>query len=218
MGPLTCVASAESSATKATRPLDIGVRAHGSSMPATVVTVLTWLVGAVAPLAAAAGDDPVRLPPHDYVVVDPTAAAKPARLLAGVREALLRAITEADLAEPGYPRACHVIRTPDPRRPGWFDVACVADAGDPAQSDGILFDSSGRYLQLSVVDFPDSRPYLMEIFVVPRSSDPRLRTEERWSVPRVAVHFPQVARSWHPEIWSALDRGVRSLGATVLEK
>lgn len=194
------------------------MRPPGEALRAGIVVVLTGLATTPSSVSVGASDGPMRLPPRDYVLVDNAAAAKPARLLATVREALQKAVIEAGLAGPGYPRACHVARAPAPGRSGGYEVTCGTGGDDPAEADGILFDADGRFLQLSVVEFPDSRLYLMEVFVVPRLPYPKLQTEERWTIPRVVVHFPQIPTSWHPRIWRALERGIRSLGVTVLER
>ncbi|MDX1431986.1 MAG: hypothetical protein R3286_06010 [Gammaproteobacteria bacterium] len=178
----------------------------------------TGLLGALLFLGAQASGEPARLPPHDYVVVDRAAAVEPRRLLVRVREALRRAIAETDLPEPGYPAPCHVVATPVAGSPGRSDVTCLTDSPRGTGADGILLDEDGHFLQLSTIDFPDSRLYLMEIWIVPELPYPALGTDERWNIPRVAVHYPQIAATWHPGIWSALEKGVKSLDASVLEK
>lgn len=181
-----------------------------------IVAFLLGLAATIASASAWSDDGSVSLPAHDYVLVDQAASADPARALAIIRDALLRAIVEARLAEPGYPAACSVRSAPDPRRPGARNLSCTPHTESSTERDGILLDAEGRFIQLGIVDFPDSRLYLMEIFVVPELPYPKLHSEQRWTVPRVVLRHPRVPRAWHPAIWSVLGRGVKSSGATVL--
>jgi hypothetical protein len=162
-------------------------------------------------------DAAVRLPPRDYVFVDEAAAENPELLLAVVRESIASEIREAGLALSGYPTPCHITMTPIPDEPGRYDMSCETGARDGDEPDGLLLDDDGRFLQFGIVDFPDSRVYVMVIYAVPQMPYADLGNEARWSLPRVVIPFPQVPPAWYPGIWSLLERAVEATGAKVLD-
>ena len=182
---------------------------------------MVWTLVAVVwawPLAFMQGGDAVQLPPQDYVFVDAAAAADPARLLAIVRQSIETKIREAGLAEPGYPEACAITRTPIPDQPARYDVTCVPGRRGELEPDGLLLDNSGRFLELGIVDFPDSRLWVMKIYAVPYMPFADLETEAGWSIPRVVVRFPHVDPSWYPRIWPVLKDAITQAEAKELER
>jgi len=170
-------------------------------------------------IAGPAGPRPVRGqsvegPPPAYVFVVDEEVREPAHLLERIRESLIRAVSEAGLTSAGYPRPCHITREPHPSRPGGHLVFCVEQDAGPGQPDGILFDPEGHHLQLSIVDFADSRAYLTKVYLVAGPSHPPLGSEDGMTIPRVVLHHPHIPDSWHPAIWKVLERGIEATGAT----
>jgi hypothetical protein len=139
---------------------------------------------------------------------------EPADLLVRIRESLIRAVSEAGLASAGYPKPCHITREPHPSRAGGHLVFCLERDGESGQPDGILFDPEGHYLQLSIVDFADSRAYLTKVYLVPGLSHPPLGSEAGMTIPRVVLHLPHIPYSWHPAVWKVLEGGIEATGAT----
>ena len=184
----------------------------------TTLRVLRGVVVASLAIAALAGSRPVRGqsvegPPPAYVFVVDEEVREPANLLERIRESLIRAVSEAGLTSAGYPRPCHITREPQPSRPNAYSVSCVEREGELTQPDGILFDPEGHYLQLSIVDFADSRAYLTKVYLLPGLSHPPLGSEAGMTIPRVAIHNPHIPDSWHPAIWKVLERGIEATGA-----
>jgi hypothetical protein len=170
-------------------------------------------------VAAPAGLRPARAqsvegPPPAYVFVGDDEVREPAHLLERIRESLIRAVSEAGLTSAGYPRPCHIEREPHPSRPNAYSVSCVERDGEPTQPDGILFGPEGHYLQLSIVDFADSRAYLTKVYLVPALSHPPLGSEAGMTIPRVVLHHPHIPDSWHPAVWQVLEGGIEATGAT----
>lgn len=184
--------------------------------PRRAAVLCTCLLGAT---VAIAGQDEavVPLPPHTWVmtgVVDrPDVESTRGRL----RDALLAAVRRSGLAPPGYPRPCRTVTTPDPERRDFFTVDCRESGSSSGDADGVLLTPEGHFLRLSVVDFPDSRAYLTEVYLVPHLPDPRLRSMARYDLPRIVIPFPRVPVAWHPVIWEVLERGLRDVGARALE-
>jgi len=159
----------------------------------------------------------VAAPPHDYAFVATAAVSEPPALLDKLREHLIASIDGSGLAPAGYPRPCHVTSEPDPDHAGGSRLFCVEVSRGATPPDGILFDGDGHFLQLSIVTFPDTRVYLAEVFLVPRLPYPPLETHARFDIPRVVLHFPSIATSWHPAIWTAIRRGVEASGAHAVQ-
>lgn len=132
-----------------------------------------------------------------------------------VRDSLVAALAATDIAPPGYPRPCTIVREPDPERPpGWFLVSCVAsDSATGPEADGILLSPDNHYVPLEVVDYPSARAFLLEVYLVPRLPYDPLTTERRHELPRVVVFHPRISAEWHPAIWQAIERGIEATGA-----
>jgi hypothetical protein len=167
-------------------------------------------------------------PPPEHVFVAMDEVTEPSQLLARIRDSLIRAISEADLAPAGYPKPCQITREPDPDRPGGYLVFCIEQPPGltepaptepeltdvrPIEPDGILFDSEGHHMQLSIVDFADSRVYLTRVYLVPRMPYPELESMARLETPRVVLHTPHIPDHWHPDIWGVIERGLEASGA-----
>lgn len=155
----------------------------------------------------------VELPPHDWVVVAPGDDFGPQDLLAAVRDEMVEAVAASGLAAEGYPKPCLIERRPHPDREGAFLVSCVAATATVPPADGVLLDAAGHHIQLSIVDFPDSRAYLTQVFLVSELPPPDVHTEAGMTTPRVVVHHPYVDRGWHPGIWAAIERAIAGTGA-----
>lgn len=158
-----------------------------------------------------------KTPPHDYAYVATEETSDPAALLRALREHLIAAVADSGLAPAGYPRPCRVASAPDPDHEGGSLLSCSDTAATEKERDGILLDSDGHFLQMSVVAFPDSRVYLAEVFLVPRFPFPPLGTDERLTIPRVVLRFPSIPKSWHPQIWSVIQAGIEATGARVVD-
>jgi hypothetical protein len=177
------------------------------------------VVVALLAIAAPTGSPPVsgqsvEGPPPAYVFVVDEEIREPAQLLKRIRESLIRAVSEAGLTSAGYPRPCHIKREPHPSRPNAYSVSCVERDGELTQPDGILFGPEGHYLQLSIVDFADSRAYLTRVLLVSGLSHPPLGSETGMTIPRVVLHLPHIPDSWHPAVWQVLEGGIEATGAT----
>jgi len=63
------------------------------------------------------------------------------------------------------------------------------------QADGILLDPEGHYVMLDVVAYPDTRPYLFEIFLGRETAGAGAEHTERYTLPRVVVSYPVLGDS-----------------------
>ena len=156
-------------------------------------------------------------PPPNYILAGRAERRDTAKALARVRKYLISAFTKSGLAKAGYPKPCHIVMKPDSSKSGASRVSCEALTGRSDEPDGILFTAEKHFMQLSLIDFPDSRLYLAEVFIVPSVPDPRISSLERFYFPRVALHVPTFPPSWHPIIWRVIQEGVESSGAEVIE-
>ena len=182
----------------------------------TFITVL-FLFGIAEFVHAQPSKNAEPLPPHNYVLAGEAESRDTAKALARIREYLISAFRRSGLAMDGYPKPCHIVTKPDSSKCGVSRVSCEVLTGRSDEPDGILFTTENDFMQLSLIDFPDSRLYLAEVFIVPSVPDPRMSSVERYYVPRVALHLPFFPPSWHPIIWRVIQEGVESSGAEVLE-
>lgn len=194
--------------------LGFGLSGYAIFRSGRAIATLAASVLLVHPASAQAAE----LPPHDYAFVATEAISEPLALLQALRQHLIEAVADSGLAPSGYPRPCHVSSAPDPDHKGGSLLSCSDTAATGGEADGILLDPDGHFMQLSVVNFPDSRVYLAEVFLVPRFPYPPIGTDERLTIPRVVLRFPSVPTSWHPKIWSVVQVGIEASGARVVKR
>ncbi len=155
--------------------------------------------------------------PHDYVIVGDATVERAERELLHARDHIIRAVADAGLTDEGFPKPCQIVTRPDPDRPGASSVDCVLRQDSAAALTGILFDADGHFMQLSVLAELRTNLYLTEVFLVPRVPYEELESLKQRGPPRVALHTPMIAESWHPAFWAALQRGLDAAGAHVVE-
>ena len=155
--------------------------------------------------------------PHDYAIVGEATVERAERELVRLRDHIIRAVAKAGLTDEGFPKPCHIETHPDPERPGAFTVDCVVTQDSSAALTGILFDAEGRFMQLSVLAELRASLFLAEVFLVPRYPYEEFASLKQRGSPRVALHTPMIAESWHPAFWTALQRGIEAAGAHVME-
>jgi hypothetical protein len=180
------------------------------------ITVL-FFIGTTEFVCAQSSKKAEPLPPHNYILAGRAESQDTNKALARVRKCLISAFAKSGLVKEGYPKPCHIVTRPDSSKAGASHVSCEVLAGRTDEPDGILFTEEKHFMQLSIIDFPDSRVYLAEVFIVPSLPDPRISSLERYNVPRVALHFPLFPISWHPRIWWLIQEGIESSGAEVVE-
>ncbi|MBI1734740.1 MAG: hypothetical protein HYR51_06150 [Candidatus Rokubacteria bacterium] len=177
------------------------------------VSVAALVVGLVVTGCATATGTPVPAGrPHDFALVV-ASESPPAGVLTSVCDSVGRAVASAMPVEPGYPRPCRIRATPDERNPPQQRLTCVEPTSTAVIADGLRLDPDGHFLRFGIVDFPDSRLYLMEVYLVPEWPYPDFATDRRWHLPRVTIHFPVVPAAWFPQILTAIEQGVRAAGA-----
>ncbi len=155
--------------------------------------------------------------PHDYAIVAEATVARAKQELIRLRDRIILSVAQAGLTAEGYPRPCHIESHPDPERPGAFRLDCVVRPAIATEPTGILFDADGHFMQLSVVAELQSRLYLAEVYLVPSLPYEDLATYRLRGPPRVVLHPPIIADSWHPAFWMALQRGIEAAGARVID-
>jgi len=165
-------------------------------------------------LAVPLGAQVAALPAHDYVFVATSDVGTPSALLATLRDQLIVTIAESGLAPGGYPRPCSMLS----ERPGGLRLSCRESPAEPAPRTGVLLDPEGHYLELSVVDFPDTRVYLAEVLFVRELPDRRLAGKERYTLPRVVLHLPYISSAWHPRTWTLIGQALERAGTRVLPR
>jgi hypothetical protein len=180
------------------------------------ITVL-FFIGTTEFVCAQSSKKAEPLPPHNYILAGRAGSQDTNKALARLRKGLISAFAKSGLVKEGYPKPCHIVTRPDSSKAGASHVSCEVLAGRTDEPDGILFTEEKHFMQLSIIDFPDSRVYLAEVFIVPSLPDPRISSLERYNVPRVALHFPFFPISWHPTIWRVIQEGVESSGAEVVQ-
>lgn len=155
--------------------------------------------------------------PHDYAIVGEATVERAEREVIRLRDHVIRAVADAGLTEEGYPKPCQIETRPDPERPDAFTVDCIANPAASFDATGILFDADGHFMQLSVLAELRASLFLAEVFLVPRYPYEELERLKQQGSPRVALHTPMIAESWHPAFWTALRRGLEAAGAHVME-
>ena len=155
--------------------------------------------------------------PHDYAIVGEATVGRAGQELIRLRDHIIRAVADAGLTKEGYPKPCQIETRPDPERPGAFTVDCIANPAASSDATGILFDADGHFMQLSVLAELRASLFLAEVFLVPRYPYEELERLKQQGPPRVALHTPMIAESWHPAFWAALQEGLEAAGAHVME-
>ncbi len=155
--------------------------------------------------------------PHDYAIVGEATVERAERELIRLRDHIIRAVADAGLTDEGFPKPCQIERHPDPERQGAFTVECVVPRDSSAPLTGILFDADGHFMQLSVLAELRASLFLAEVLLVPQFPYEELESLKQLGSPRVALHTPMIAESWHPAFWTALQRGIEAAGAHVMD-
>lgn len=114
--------------------------------------------------------------------------------------------------ETGFPLECTVTEPAQRAAPN--NPKCLEGGTTP---DGLLLDSSGRFLQFVPIDFLSARAFAFEVFLIPDAATASILTPEALlDYPHVAIpHFPLPEASYR-EWLSAVVRGIRASGAEPL--
>ena len=163
-----------------------------------------------------------RLPPHDYSLVVPgprRADVATARLHAG----MMNELRESKLLPAGFPKRGRRERSPVADRPGAFDVWCEELQGEAAMSSDCIQLGPSSYIELSSIDFPDSRAYMFEVFLFDQAPVKAPDRQSAHSMTRIVVGHPlfgedvRFGPELHPgDIIDALQRGLLKAGARPL--
>ena len=154
--------------------------------------------------------------PHDYSLRVDYATASYEDALVTVRNHLLLALKSAHAFPSGYPKPCR-FRVDLPQGPGATSAVTPyrAETSDPG-AQGILLDAEGHYVRLGVLDSPDLRPSLFDIFLVGDSDIPAPEQSARDTMPRIVVQVPVLGDAQYPGLVELLATGLRGAGAQAI--
>ena len=126
------------------------------------------------------------------------------RLRASVAQSL-----QDGVLDEGFPRDCSVSKPALRITP--FHPKCLEGGPTP---DGLLLDSSGRFIQFVAIDFLSSRAFLFEVYLIPVAANASILTPEALlEYPHLAIpHFP-LPEATYRQWLSAVVRGIRASGA-----
>ena len=151
--------------------------------------------------------------PHDYSFRVDFATESYEDALLRVRNNLLAALKSADTFPAGYPTVC---RFRFEQRQGLGAASGVraygSEIGDPG-AQGILLDAEGHYVMLGVLDYPDLRPSLFDIFLIGDPAVAELDRANREMMPRIVVQVPVLGDAQYPALAELLAKGLRGAGA-----
>jgi hypothetical protein len=171
----------------------------------------TFLLAITLATIGSAAPQPVL--PHDYSFHVDFATESYEDALLRVRNNLLAALKTADTFPAGYPKVCRFRFEP---RQGLEAASGVrpygSEMGDPG-AQGILLDAEGHYVMLGVLDYPDLRPSLFDIFLVGDPAVAELNQAARETTPRIVVQVPVLGDAQYPALAELLAKGIRGAGA-----
>ncbi|HSB69700.1 MAG TPA: hypothetical protein VLT62_10235 [Candidatus Methylomirabilis sp.] len=130
-----------------------------------------------------------------------------------VRNRLLEELKTARAFPPGYPKPCR-FRVAPLQGPGATPAVTPyrSEITDPG-AHGLLLDAEGHYVMLGVLDAPDPRPSLFDIFLVGDSEVLALERSARDTLPRIVVQAPVLGDARYPALVELLAKGLRGAGA-----
>lgn len=164
-------------------------------------------------LATAASAAPPAALPHDYSLRVDYATQSYEDALLTVRNHLLAALETALSFPPGFPTPCR-FRVGSPQGPGATPAVTPfrSERADPG-AHGILLDAEGHYVMLGVLDAPDLRPSLFDIFLLGDSEALAPDPSARDTLPRIVVQVPDLGNARYPALVELLGKGLRRAGA-----
>ncbi|MGE5357490.1 MAG: hypothetical protein ACM3NQ_00620 [Bacteroidales bacterium] len=185
-----------------------------------LVVALVLALGAVAAAPAAQKAGVASLPPREYSLLVPR-GTPPDAVLARIRDSLLSALVESRLLPTAFPGAGVAVSKPT-SEPGVTTSTCVEPTTASATDGPACIRLGPRsYLALSIVNFPDSRVHLFEVWPIEHGSPARSRDRLN-ALPRVVVDPPIIADdvkldfTHRPNLYDVLQRGLLTCGAKVL--
>ena len=164
-------------------------------------------------LATTALAVPPAAPQHDYSLRVDYATQSYEDALLTLRNHLLAALEASRTFPSGYPQPCR-FRLGPPEGPGAAPAVAPyrSEIADPG-AHGILLDAEGHYVMLGVLDAPDPRPSLLDIFL---AGDPEILPLERSArdtLLRIVVQVPVLGDARYPALVELLANGLRGAGA-----
>lgn len=125
-----------------------------------------------------------------------------------IRASVAQALGDGVL-ETGFPRDCTVTEPEIRTVP--FDPECLEGGSMP---DGLLLDSTGRFLQFVAIDFPSSRLFLFDVYLVPDAATAAILTPETLvEYPHVAIPHFEMSEATYQQWLTAVERGIQASGA-----
>ena len=164
-------------------------------------------------LAITASAAPPSALPRDYSLRVDYATQSYEDALLTVRNHLLAELRDARTFPPGYPKPCR-FRVASLQGPGAAPAVTPyrSEITDPG-AHGLLLDAEGHYVMLGVLDAPDPRPSLFDIFLVGDSEVLALEPSARDTMPRIVVQAPVLGDAQYPALVELLAKGLRGAGA-----
>ncbi len=155
-------------------------------------------------------------PPREYTLRVNFATDSYEDALLVVRNHILATLKSLHTFPPGYPKPCrfrfNTVQGPETIESVTPYGAALADPG----AYGILLDAEAHYVMLDVIDYPDTRPHLFEIFLVGDADTPALDPTTRDTVPRIVVQYPALGGAPYPSLVEWLAESLRAAGAQVI--
>jgi len=173
---------------------------------------LALLFVSIAPIACHPADpsDSFRVP-NRFWLEAPQGQEALSVAIQRIRSSVAQSLGNGVLDE-GFPIECTVTEPAQRAAPN--NPKCLEGGATP---DGLLLDSSGRFLQFVPIDFLSSRAFAFEVFLIPDAATASILTPEALlDYPHVAIpNFPLPEASYR-EWLSAVVRGIRASGAEPL--
>ncbi|MFH2084637.1 MAG: hypothetical protein ABII20_04825, partial [Candidatus Omnitrophota bacterium] len=153
------------------------------------------------------------LPHHNYVLVTPAPRRKQTARLGSIRDFLIKSLASSRILPEGYPKPGRAITRLKDKKNNVTETVCLKAKKAGQSSCGIILDGKGSFIQLSFVDYPDSRAYLFEIYLPEHYSGDKASFSEMQKFPRIAVHYPVIKKDYYDGIAGILEKGLIQSGA-----
>jgi len=158
------------------------------------------------------------LPACEYLYVVHCDCTSNADVLLLFRQAIMKTLQESAFLPAGYPAPCRTRLEPVAERPGESVIRCDQSDTADKEATGIILDGGGNFVRLSVLDYPDTQPYLFEVYLAWQKAPSRFKAADRYRQARVVVHFPNLEGTRYPALIELIAKGLQAAGAGVLKR